>query len=33
MGLVVGLASAAVLLSVRFWSVILGRVGTPSVVS
>lgn len=28
MGLVVGLASAAILLSVRFWSVILGRVGT-----
>ncbi|MDB4074416.1 MATE family efflux transporter [Ascidiaceihabitans sp.] len=30
MGLVVGLASAAILLSVRFWSVILGRVGTAS---
>ena len=30
MGLVVGLASAAILLSVRFWSVILGRVGTVS---
>ena len=30
MGLVVGLASAAMLLSVRFWSVILGRVGTAS---
>ena len=33
MGLVVGLASAAVLLSVRFWSVILGRVGTVSEVN
>ena len=30
MGLVVGLASAAILLSVRFWSVTLGRVGTAS---
>ena len=30
MGLVVGLASAAILLSVRFWSVILGRVETAS---
>ena len=30
MGLVVGLASAPILLSVRFWSVILGRVGTVS---
>ena len=30
MGLVVGLASAAILLSVRFWSVTLGRVGIAS---
>ena len=30
MGLVVGLASAAILLSVRFWSVILSRLGTAS---